>query len=184
MSNILISLFPDYLLTRSGQLPCGWRVIYWGNAYCDQATGWMTEEPWFDFRQGQEISVSSERRDLLWDLPCVLFSGYRSLFPWGSSYRYLNLTTHPHLVPRLNWIEMYIYSPHMPSWRAQWQLDLYFPMNGQEISLPSKGLTCYGAYPVSHLSFPRVPSLRAQWHLYLYFPIKCWTWNCLACNYR
>jgi hypothetical protein len=32
---------------------------------------------------------------------CLLFSAYRSLFPWGKSGRGVSLTTHLHLVSRI-----------------------------------------------------------------------------------
>jgi hypothetical protein len=46
--------------------------------YSDWATGWTTEELWFDSWQGYEIISSSERPDRLWGLHSPLFNG-----SWG-----------------------------------------------------------------------------------------------------
>jgi hypothetical protein len=48
---------------------------------------------------GSRIFTSPCRPDRLWSPPSLLYSGYRVLFPRGSSGRVLKLTTHQ-LVPR------------------------------------------------------------------------------------
>jgi len=38
------------------------------------------------------------------------------------------LTTHPHLVPRLNRVEIYLYYPSVPSWHLTGQ-NLFLPLH-------------------------------------------------------
>jgi hypothetical protein len=60
-------------------------------------TGRTSEESWFEFRQ--RFIPSQKRPSSLWDLPSLLFNGYRVLFPWPHSDKDMKHTAHLHLLP-------------------------------------------------------------------------------------
>ena len=62
-----------------------------------KATGRTSEESWFESRQ--IFILSQNRPSSLWDLPRLLFTEYRVLFPWPHSDKDMKHTAHPYLLP-------------------------------------------------------------------------------------
>jgi len=58
----------------------------------------------FDPGRGWEFFFSPPCPDLLWNLPSVLFNGYKLPFSWGLGGRSVNMTSHLHPV------ELYLHS--------------------------------------------------------------------------
>jgi hypothetical protein len=92
--------------------------------YSDCATGWTTEEPWFDSRQEQERDLclfQHVNTGSVAHLISLLLNRYWGLFLRVHSSHSVRLTIYHHLVPwlRMNGVTNQLNSTHAPSWRAQ-----------------------------------------------------------------
>jgi len=65
-----------------------------------KAMGRTSEESWFESRQ--RFIPSQNRPNSLWDLPSLLFTGYRVPFPWTHSDKDMKHTAHSHLIAGSN----------------------------------------------------------------------------------
>jgi hypothetical protein len=64
-------------------------------------------------RRGKELSSSPQRPHRLWGPLSPLTYGYRGHFPWELSAHSIKLTTHLHLLPKLDLADSIPHSPYI-----------------------------------------------------------------------
>lgn len=85
---------------------------------------------WSDWYQGQYIFLFVKLRTSSLGLTQHLIHCASGSLPWAQSSHDLNLTTCLHPTQNSEWAELYISTPHMPSWFARLQLNSVINGNG------------------------------------------------------
>jgi len=79
----------------------------------------MTEEIWFDSRQGKETSSSPKCQDRHWDNLNLLFNAFPLHFPRWWSFRRAKLNTRLSVMSRLRMSSFVHWLLSQASWRVQ-----------------------------------------------------------------